>query len=475
MARVLVVPLLVGAIFGPCRPGPNPAPPVTPPAARRPLSDAVCAAAAPSLEPSLAGLEPAGRAAFAEAAGRGVVVVRYVAEACAPRLELQPDCRPPLRYTLHPPVVAGPVRRAVRSAGALWGELPFLVAREREAWLGGRSWRLSEHPAGRWALAAGEGVTRRALEGKGCGAATHVVTAVELGALAVEAAPDEQLEALDGSDRAGVIDVDRDGRPEACADPAALRPEGCRAAIRLRLAPIAPPELGPVAARATVPAGPARIGPGPESASLSAFEIDRVEVSAGRYAECVAAKRCPAPGEGPFCTGDVVGAERLPINCVRWSDAADYCAFAGGRLPTEAEWERAARGAAGQVHPWGPSAEPPAGAANLAGDELAATRPHWARRPGWSDAHPGLAPVDVLGGGASPEGALHMAGNVAEWVADWYAEATPRGRDPKGPSRGRSRVVKGSSFGDADGLEASRRDHYLPDVRSQHIGFRCAR
>ena len=147
---------------------------------------------------------------------------------------------------------------------------------------------------------------------------------------------------------------------------------------------------------------------------LDAFWIDRTEVTKDQYQRCVAAGKCAAP----LCTG--TGQENHPVVCVSWQDAADYCGWAGRRLPTEAEWEKAARGA-------GRSAV-------SVGERCAGVRSPqllWVR--GRDDAGRHLPDV------ASPYGALDLAGNVWEWVADWY-EAGYYARSPaknaKGPDSG---------------------------------------
>ena len=134
--------------------------------------------------------------------------------------------------------------------------------------------------------------------------------------------------------------------------------------------------------------------------SLPAFRIDGYEVTNAQYGEFVQrAKRPPPPfwQEGRF----PLGAADHPVTQVTWADARDYCRWAGKRLPTEAEWEKAARGADGREFPWGNEFDP-----KKANTGLSAQR--------------GLAPVGSLAAGKSPYGVHDMAGNVWEWVEDWY-------------------------------------------------------
>ncbi len=201
---------------------------------------------------------------------------------------------------------------------------------------------------------------------------------------------------------------------------------------------------------------------------LSSYWIDRFEVSVADYERCVAVGRCePRPvseATRRFDRGD------HPVSRVTWNDASSYCAFRGARLPTEAEYERAARGVARRRYPWG---------------ELFNV---WASNHGrfaWdvtdaSDGFAELAPIGSYPAGVTPEGVHDLAGNVAEWVADRYSpsyEAAPA-RDPRGPGVGGSnlRVVRGGSYAQARfRLRAAARAFAEPGERRSTLGFRCAR
>jgi formylglycine-generating enzyme required for sulfatase activity len=188
------------------------------------------------------------------------------------------------------------------------------------------------------------------------------------------------------------------------------------------------------------------------SVALHAFEMDRVEVTVAAYSRCVSAGGCDAPQpEWEACNWRKDGRAGHPINCVKWEDARRFCAWADKRLPTEAEWEYAARGTDGRTFPWGNAAPTDA-------------RLWWRQE--------GTAPVGSRPRGASPFGVLDMAGNVREWTADWY-----------GPYEGGAvpnpawRAVRGGDFirREAEDVRAARRYTFGPDRADTPLGFRCAR
>lgn len=191
--------------------------------------------------------------------------------------------------------------------------------------------------------------------------------------------------------------------------------------------------------------------------TLSAFQIDRTEVTQRAYGSCVDAGRCTAPS----ANFDPSTTPLFPVVNVTWAQAVSFCTSLGKRLPTEAEWEKAARGTDGGTFPWGNAA---------ASCTLANT----------SACGGVVQAVGSLPAGASPYGALDLAGNVWEWTQDWYdaqAYATGGTVDPQGPSSGTIRVYRGgSASNDASLARASNRaSTYSPTVGGSGLGFRCAR
>jgi len=185
--------------------------------------------------------------------------------------------------------------------------------------------------------------------------------------------------------------------------------------------------------------------------STGAFAIDRTEVTVEAYRACVDAGACSAPGTEEGCNWASAGRERHPINCVDWFQAAAYCAYRGARLPTEWEWERAARGDDGRPNPWGDS---PASCLLAMIDEGSGNG------CGAGDV---TAPVGSRPEGATPEGVVDLIGNVWEW--------TGSGRDGSG-----ARVARGGAYYVEPPLaRASFGLLFAPAGRAPFTGLRCAR
>lgn len=209
------------------------------------------------------------------------------------------------------------------------------------------------------------------------------------------------------------------------------------------------------------------------SVYLDGYWIAKTEVTVAQYRRCVEAGACTEPGSSDGCTYNMVGKENHPVNCVSWEQAAAYCEWAGCRLPTEAEWEKAARGTDGRIYPWGNSFD----GSKLNFCDINCVYPH--RNASANDRYEATAPVGSFPSGASPYGALDMAGNVWEWVADWYDRdfyAQSPAQNPSGPENGAFRVLRGGSWDNTVRLVRSAYRHYgSPDHRYIYIGFRPAR
>jgi formylglycine-generating enzyme required for sulfatase activity len=205
---------------------------------------------------------------------------------------------------------------------------------------------------------------------------------------------------------------------------------------------------------------------------LDAFWIDVYEVTNALYKKCVDVGTCQPPaslssakqssyfGNSQF--------DNYPVTYVSWDDAKTYCEWAGKRLPTESEWEKAARGTDMRVYPWG--------------NQWDGSKANVELRVG------DTTPVGSYPAGASPYGVLDMAGNVWEWVVDWHDihyYANSPSRNPQGPSSGQYRTLRGGGWADdyyyaraANRYDFTyptfRFDFYYPTFRYNFVGFRCA-
>ena len=205
---------------------------------------------------------------------------------------------------------------------------------------------------------------------------------------------------------------------------------------------------------------------------LHQFEIDRDEVSLGEYLLWLRQQQRHLPEEVRKLIDHVTTIHamqpetlaRWPALYVTWSEASDFCHARDKRLPTEAEWEKAARGDSGNLFPWGQ--KPPTPALAMFGQYHAHEIPI-------------VVSVDSGKEGRSPYGLHHMAGNAAEWVEDWLGidyYATMPDRNPHGPASGRYKVVRGGSWKSAATLlRTATRGGASPNQRAATIGFRCAR
>jgi len=196
---------------------------------------------------------------------------------------------------------------------------------------------------------------------------------------------------------------------------------------------------------------------------LDAFWIDQTEVTNTMYAKCVEVNQCNLPSSkrsvkhSSYFGNPEFG--EYPVIYVSWADALAYCLWAGRTLPTEAQWEKAARGTDGRTYPWGNI---------LPKDTLL----------NYNNIFGDTTRVGLFPDGGSIYGALDMAGNVWEWVGDWYDETYYRispASNPEGPDSGQFRVLRGGSYYYGDyGIRSSARNPVSPVDANSNIGFRCA-
>lgn len=216
---------------------------------------------------------------------------------------------------------------------------------------------------------------------------------------------------------------------------------------------------------------------------LSDYWMDRTEVTVSQYRRCVAAGQC---FEAPYASGTTrFDQPDFPVVMVNWFDATNYCTWVGGRLPTEAEWERAARGLKGRRFPWGNVYN---GGLSNHGRVLGElmhndSRLLWivvgpAEEHDDSDGFFEVAPIASFRDGRTPDGFHDLAGNVEEWVFDKFQPQYPEGSvvNPRGPEQGGARVLRGGSYMHGrHQLRTTARHFDMALVRRPWRGFRCVR
>ena len=200
---------------------------------------------------------------------------------------------------------------------------------------------------------------------------------------------------------------------------------------------------------------------------LDAFYIDKYEVTNAQYKACVESGICKPPTKKGYYNINQYfensSYRSFPVIFVDWNMAKTYCEWRGARLPSEAEWEKAARGTEGLTYPWG--------------EGIDGTYANYGTN--YSQSVRGTILVGAYKKGKSIYGTYDMAGNVQEWVADWYSRdyySIAPVLNPKGPDSGQYRVLKGGAWhSNANLVRSASRYWGNPESSAPHVGFRCAR
>ena len=202
--------------------------------------------------------------------------------------------------------------------------------------------------------------------------------------------------------------------------------------------------------------------------TLAAFVLDELEVTVGRYRACVTAGACTAPGttpeQGCTYTASAGAQERFPVTCVNYDAAVGFCFWDGARrLPTEAEWERAARGTTGTTYAWGNDVS--------CSKAVFGANAQCAQYAGLLPREVGSTPL-----GASPDGALDLTGNAWEWVNDWFGPySSAAANNPTGPDNGSSRIIRGGNWQTPPNAAAAFMRRAEAPAAIAPTTFRCAR
>ncbi len=327
------------------------------------------------------------RTAIQGSATSGLVPVRFNKAGCGAELEVVQDCQVQGRYVWRGKQSARAV--VMRTLAQLQSRLTLSASALEGRLKASGALRVEEQVAGAFKAAKGSRYDRSRLRGTGCSRATHVLSAIEVGGYSVISGPAAALNGLqDGfaglpKSAKGLSEVSRAGDAKSCSSSSrAAAPRGCNQPLAVRLVRVqAADETRDETPMVLISAGVAE-DPPQAKAQVAEFSIDRHEVTTEQYARCVQDKKCAPAHDGPGCNRGKLGRELHPINCVRFTDAAKYCKWAGKRLPSQAEWARAARGTSAASYPWGSAWPPPAGAGNFAARSAQDAHPNWAKVPG---------------------------------------------------------------------------------------------
>jgi len=436
------------------------------------------------MNPNLMGWHKQSRANLASRVRQGLVAVRYSKGGGKVELEVIDDCTgSSTQYQFIPHLIKD--KLTVDDIGELEAKLPLGSADLGEGLNGSQLLRFDYEVVGQLHFPVGAVVKVSNFAEPGCSRATHVVTDLHVGGFALIGGEPEQLSVIGDAflpEAGEQNDVRRrrvlsDGAPDACErsricgklEPSCDVPLwvtllplekisslSCRAGTKWNGEQCAGPSPGS-GEMVGIPSGTFMMGSDESEANekpthlvtVAAFEMDRTEVTVAAYQACVNAGPC-VPVDGEDCNA-VEDKANHPINCMSWYQAETFCAWAGKRLPTEEEWEYAARGADGRKYPWGNTPEP--------SDQLC-----WSR---WE----GTCPVGSFPSGSSPFGIQDMAGNVWEWTSSGYSEDYQKTRSTEWF------VVRGGGYiaSPANDFRTACRGWMEPSGWTSLDGFRCAR
>lgn len=432
------------------------------------------------------------RATLKRLIGEGVAVVRYVKTTNGVELELLSDCIGSAKYRFDP--YSANESKVAKSSSELSAALPLGSAALSGKVGQGRSLRTDFMLAGSHDIKARDTIRRSALHGQGCERATHVISTVFVGGFAMAIGQSSEISGgvslfgvgASGSTSSSTETLANEGDAAKCAEAQKKGVKEKLCSVPLRIALLAledgPKTTGGSSAPATTattsaastapltcPAGMVKLDGGkftlgsgdereegpPHEENVAAFCIDTTEVTAAAYAACVEAGKCNVPTtQRKDCNYKKPGQEKHPINCVSAPEAEAYCKAQGKRLPSEIEWEFAARGREGRKFPWGQEPDLSRACANRMKE--------------------GLCDVGSLSTGATREGVLDLAGNVGEWTSSLFS---PTGYG--GTTQDYNNVVRGGTFKSHKIEElrgaARRGKSNKPDSGDVDTGMRCAK